>query len=226
MSTPRAWLPILVGCMLGFGLGWWGSRPAAIAPDPVPVAGPVRTERPAERPPAPDDCPEGGAREIAALQSKLRFNEMLYDSLYEEHFGHPVPWPADTPEQYTASGYRGVIERALAECHTGMAVRGLECAEPPCIGAFAFTGEQQFFPAIGACPAWTEAFGDSLSTYSNQIDCGDGTQESMLLLSPYWEQLAASTDPEARANYAKRLEQRQQALTDAWTCGASAPPGK
>jgi hypothetical protein len=208
----------LVGLVLGSGGGWRirGDRPggAVTAVPTTPARAGDGRRDPRTEAPAPD-CDAG---EVPALRARLAFAEMLYKSLWEEHFGHPVAWPADTPARYTAAGYQDVVDRALATCETGIAPRGMECTEPPCVGAFVFEGEQQFLPEIVSCPAWSEAFGDTVTTYEGSVDCGDGHSESVLLLSPYWEAVAEPDDPTEAANFEKRIGERQKALLDAWEC--------
>lgn len=200
--------------MLGVVLGVAFAPPAPAHP----TSGPEQ-ERP--RPPAPTQPRTARScdAELEALQARLHFQEMLYDSLWEERFGRPIQWPEDAPERYTREAFEGVIARSLADCDTDLSPRGVECTEPPCIGAFVFRGPQQLFPRIGACPAWSEAYGDAVTTWSGRVGCDDGTEETVLLLSPYWEEIAEPDDPVERENFGKRIEERWKVLLEAWTCG-------
>lgn len=216
MALPRDLGLLLAGVLLG-AAGLWFSLPAQ---QPAQTKAPAEAQGSTSRLPAKAESCE---RDLASLHQRAKFTEMLYKGLRDEHFGAPVAWPADTPTRYTEAGFTAVIAEIMATCEPGRDLRGIECAEPPCIATMV-DGEEDddsliSYARIGVCPAWKAAFGDTVTTYSNTVDCPDGTQERVLLLSPYWEELAAPGTDEGE-NYRKRLDGRQEALMEAWECGA------
>lgn len=198
------------------------------------VFGTLRAEAPPRSPASPvaEDQPDRAAQksvgmcscaEVERLQLEARFRDMLYQDLWEDHFGHPVAWPTDTPVPYTQRGFYRVIDDALADCDTEIEPRGTECSEPPCIGAFVVEGALQLYPKIAQCGPWVAAFGDAVSTYSTSVDCDDGSTEVVLLLSPYWKSVAEPADALEAENYQKRIKRRQSSLLEAWKCGSDIP---
>lgn len=218
MSRAQTGITLALGLVVGLISGWaiGLGAPAERAPAVMAAARPAPPS--ATKIPSPA-CPDATCDQaLNELKGELRFQQMLYDSLWEEHFGRRVQWPEATPAVYTRAGFEEVVERSLANCDTDLSARGLECTEPPCIGAFVFNAAQQFYPRIAECQHWSDAYGETVSTYSSSVDCGDGKQETILLLAPYWEQVAEPEDPAEAENFRKRIEERHKALVDAWTC--------
>lgn len=216
MATFRDLLLVLGGAVLGAGAAWaLASGPSTDAPPPEAAPTPTGDRAPVHTRAAPATC----EAERSALQKSLKFQEMLYAGLRDEHFGRPIAWPADTPDQYSKSGFEALVREVMASCQTGTRLRGVECAEPPCIAAFVAEPEAAMFDPysrITECPSWNEAFGASVTMNSTSVDCGDGTSESLVMLSPYWEEIAAG---EASENYQKRIGGRQKTIKDTWECG-------
>jgi hypothetical protein len=149
-------------------------------------------------------------------------------ALEHELYGEPMAWPDDTPYLADPKNYAREFARALDACQVPVDVVGYDCTEPPCYAVLrrdelAFSSSDELWSTISDCEYWQDRYYPGVGMATDSVDCGDGREEGILLLSvqpredPNW-----LTDPDADravlANSAKRFDLRKKAAEEAWRC--------
>jgi hypothetical protein len=215
---PMSRRPILVAAAIllfasGFAAGrltWTPPASAVVvaAEKPAATRSPGRTPRVEA---VPGD-------ELGTAKAEAAAWKALYDGLALEVYGEPVAFPEDTPEKYTEARFRAAIDEILRTCDIPADLVNVDCAEYPCMAAF--RERDGAYTALTGCEAWSSRYGGASSMASMSAECGDGREESLLVLSPVWEEGHERLNAEDK-NLHKRLGARWEEIQVQWAC---APP--
>ena len=165
---------------------------------PVPVA-PRVPATPVAEPPRDHALEDENAAQAAVISGAA-------------DFALPVQFPAGFPDAQRADVFRGVIDAAVRDCARGAKLAGVSCDEPPCIAVVGLGTPTDHPAAVVDCAAWERTYGRSTGAGGfNTVDCGDGRQEMVELISPEleswdgWKQLDEDTRGHIEARYAARV---------------------
>ena len=148
-----------------------------------------------------------------AFADALAECEAEVDQLHLELYGEPLQWTDDIPEVQREAPFREVMAAVEDQCG-GRPMSHLDCSEPPCMAVYFGSA-----PQIGAdCEPWAEAYGVASSNMSRRVECADGRQMRMVVLSPTAEAYASGEEMMARG--AQRdpavREQRSVRMNHRW----------
>ena len=183
------------------GRGSPAPQPMVVLPRASRSDRPVRARRRA---------PSEDVDEIAAVLAEC---EAEVDQLHLELYGEPLQWTDDIPEVQREAPFREVMAAVEDQCG-GRPMSHLDCSEPPCMAVYFGSA-----PQIGAdCEPWAEAYGVASSNMSRRVECADGRQMRMVVLSPTAEAYASGEEMMARG--AQRdpavREQRSVRMNHRW----------
>lgn len=211
------------GVALGIlaAVAFYETRPAS---DPPPVAGAATTAAPQPRPSLPTrpDC------DALRVQNQLLRGQLAMERAV--NLGTPVPWPADTPFDYTPEGFQRRVAQAIEDCAPDVDIVGIDCAEPPCLaqlrtpdvpGEITLFDEQGWWNRVAmTCPHWTDAYGEGGYLATHPVECEDGDIQQVTLLG--WatrdDVPGAPQDEDATANQERRLDLRRRMAVADWPC--------
>lgn len=160
--------------------------------------------------PAPD-------QQVVELSSALRICEQGAASLYEEVYGKPRKWDADVPDEFRPEAFEKRVRDAVARCTPSFDLEDIDCSEPPCLAVLRENEGGNWNDFVNECVEWYEAYGNSVTVFAADAQCGDGTTEHVVLLGP------AGGEPSTndRDNGLKRLNYRRSMAVANWQCEAA-----
>lgn len=100
-------------------------------------------------------------------------------------------WSDRVPAGWRGPAFEQVVIDVLDTCDVDGQVLGLDCTEPPC--AVVVAGAAIAAAEIGACPAWTEAFGGAPLRRSFVSACESGL--TVAFVAPAWPTELREADP-------------------------------
>lgn len=145
-------------------------------------------------------------RELEAVKVQLVRERAAHAQALARSEGTPIVWSPDIPEKFREDAFRTTLSKVLESCVPGSELMAVECIEYPCIAALRSENAN-----IVDCTTWMEAYDDSNTITTDQIQCPDGHQETVVFLSPLYDRVAND-------NVAKRAEVRWRDLKDRWRC--------
>ncbi|MBN2494967.1 MAG: hypothetical protein JXR96_10285 [Deltaproteobacteria bacterium] len=214
--------------LIGGGVGFYAAF-ALTAPPPCPPceppadspqdgSGPGPLLRPAHRPiekpsgqaPLSDDLAACEQR-VQRLELELAMTRAVARGYEGQLHGTPQAWPEKTELAFRPEGFQENLGRAMDACEVPAELLGFDCEEPPCIAMLRPAARDWIWHLIQDCPDWTTPYRRVPLQATFADPCRPG--ETIVLLSPFWPAY-----PGDREQMIKRLQARQQAIREAWTC--------
>ncbi len=157
--------------------------------------------------------------ENARLRSQLQASERYMGDIADQIDGVAARWNDNVPPALGPQGFEAQVRKALQECGPDADLVGVDCDEPPCLAVFRAENDVLSQQLIGSCPAWKDHFGTSVSSYSTNVDCGDGTTERINVAGPSitWDYVE-EPQTEDPWNGSKRLSARTETWIANWEC--------
>lgn len=122
-----------------------------------------------------------------------------------------LEWPEYVPRVHTQEGLEASIEEAAMDCGLPIEAVDTDCTEPPCIAIlrnFA-EGDEVAWSQLSGCPVWQSRYPGGSHMHAETIDCGDGSEDRIVLVSGAWKELGP---------VGQRWFERSQQLKNHWAC--------
>jgi hypothetical protein len=212
-----------LGATLGLAAGWvlWAERPEGAEEGTAPGAPTTLRDRSGDRR-TPDVEIESTVvlrQEIVDLERQLAVANEIARAATLEIEGVPIRWGREVPDEFTAAGFERRLREAIAECGVDIEVVGLDCDEPPCLAVLRPREERWHAKLVNECPAWREVYSNRTINMSASVDCGDGRNDSFLMLGSAlaWSHVE-DPDGAEEGNHGKRMDLRAGSWKGSWEC--------
>ncbi len=196
--------------------------PTSRAPTAEPaIRQPDATPRGTSASPATGPVPTSHAAEedvVAALTAEVELLRGIIAANDEQQNGVPVAWTDNREPKFTEAGFSAALTAAIEDCKPPVALVGMDCSEPPCIALLRPEAGDWHDALVNGCPGWRDAYGTTVSQSTGKVDCGDGREEQIALLSPYDHEHRESLDKEDETNVRARTRHRWEQLRTDWEC--------
>ena len=132
------------------------------------------------------------------------------------------PFPDGYPAVLGAEAFERVVDDGLRDCLVGESLVGISCEEPYCVAALRVGPGA--LRSLAECAAWQRSYGGTEGAAYAQVDCPDGHEEIIEVISPEldawsgWHQLPLAD----QARIARSVLERGQRLIDDRACARPA----
>lgn len=224
-SRRTAWLAAAAGAAVTVAV--FEGRAVVFAGDAPPITVPAgsrttvgRAAKPAPSAPAPTGPTGDLAADNARLTQENALLQTMLSDLELEYRGTPVAWTDDIPAVYRQPAFERTVRDAVAACAPDLDVVGFECSEPPCFALLRPSRDDWWDRLVNNCPAWRDAYTNSVSSASGTATCPDGTTERYQVLGWSYGLVAppGGFTAEDEENRGKRFTARIDEIERNWAC--------